>query len=429
MKRNNIDMKNSKITEKVFEPITIIKSIGSISYNLQYPTTGAKYIDKRIAHIVHEICSDFNKKYFNLRSFFHRYTSKKITLLLNYETHIFSVSHLSLIFFETHESNGLSSTQIHIYHFDLKEDREQKAEDLMYKNFQEIAVSYTRNFFCETDFYKRELLENYIETLKAGNRFNRFALTKDGVLFYFEPGSILPEKHGLIRLIIPYEDMQPNVPLPSILQSTRPTSSQKINMHKPMVALTFDDGPNPIYTQIILDTLEKYKATATFFDLGDLMEQFPSVSQRESSLSCEVACHSYNHKNYTRLSDSEIIHDMNKTAEIFHKVLMQDPAFFRPPYGCCDDRIKKLVNMPLILWSVDTRDWESRNPETILNVIKQYGNLDGKVILMHSIYESSARAVAMLIPYLLDKNYQLVTISQMIKLKYGESPKDGKLYF
>lgn len=85
--------------------------------------------------------------------------------------------------------------------------------------------------------------------------------------------------------------------------------------------------------------------------------------------------------------------------------------------------------MPLILWSVDTRDWESRNPETILNVIKQYGNLDGKVILMHSIYESSARAVAMLIPYLLDKNYQLVTISQMIKLKYSESPKDGKLYF
>ena len=237
--------------------------------------------------------------------------------------------------------------------------------------------------------------------------FDRFALTDEGVLFYFEPNIVLPQRYGLIRILIPYEDMQP--PKRYCTYCKFP----KTNLKKPMVALTFDDGPNPIYTNCIL---------------GNLIERFPTVSQRELSLNCEVACHFYDHKNFLNLSSAEITKDLKKCSRIFRRVLALEPALFRPPYGKYDHRVKDLADMPLILWSVDTRDWESHNAKSILRTVKKFGNLDGKVILMHSIHEASAKATALLIPYLLEHGYQLVTISEIIKLNYGEMPKKGKLY-
>lgn len=103
-----------------------------------------------------------------------------------------------------------------------------------------------------------------------------------------------------------------------------------------MVALTFDDGPNPIYTNCILDTLEKYDVTTTFFGLGNLIKRFPTISQRELSLNCEVACHFYDHKNFLNLSSAEITKDLKKCSRVFRRVLALEPALFRPPYGKYD---------------------------------------------------------------------------------------------
>ena len=136
----------------------------------------------------------------------------------------------------------------------------------------------------------------------------------------------------------------------------------------------------------------------------------------------------YDHKNFNKLTNAEIAADVQKTAAAFRKVLGRDPAIFRPPYGNCKDSVKKQLPMSIYLWSIDTLDWKSRDAKAIVDVVKSAGNLDGKVILMHGIYGSTAEATATLVPYLQKQGYELVTVSELVEAKHGETPQKGKIY-
>ena len=210
--------------------------------------------------------------------------------------------------------------------------------------------------------------------------------------------------------------------------STKTTNSnRKIDPKKPMVALTFDDGPNNTATPKILNTLEKYGVVATFFDLGTNISYFPKVVKREEALGCEVASHTYSHKNLNTLSTKQIQKDLNKAIKAYEDVLGHKPALVRPPYGNANATVKKTINYPLINWDIDTLDWKSRNATKILKEIHKYSDYDGRIILMHGIYDSTAEAVAKLVPELINKGYQLVTVSEMAQYK-GVTLKPGKVY-
>ena len=192
------------------------------------------------------------------------------------------------------------------------------------------------------------------------------------------------------------------------------------------VALTFDDGPNPVSTPMILDTLEKYKVHATFFDLGNLVVRYPDVVKREA-LNGEVGTHTYSHKNLNTLSVDAINQELKLSREASKKVLGTEPILLRPPYGNANATVKALANMPIINWDVDSLDWKYRNKDLTLNEIYKYGNLDGRIILMHSIYTSTAEAVAILVPDLLDKGYQIVSVSEMATYR-GYTLQTGTIY-
>lgn len=199
-----------------------------------------------------------------------------------------------------------------------------------------------------------------------------------------------------------------------------------IDPTKPMVALTFDDGPNGTSTPRILNTLEKYNVKATFFDLGYLVTTYPEIVKREEKIG-EVGLHSYNHKNLNKLTEAEIIADVTATKQAFNQVLGHDPILFRPPYGNANDLVKANVGMPLINWSVDSLDWKYRNVDLTMNEINKYGNLDGKIILMHSIHNATADTVEVLIPDLLSKGYQIVTVSELAYYR-GYTLQTGIIY-
>lgn len=209
--------------------------------------------------------------------------------------------------------------------------------------------------------------------------------------------------------------------------TTTTNKNRKINAKKPMVALTFDDGPNGTATPKILNTLEKYGVVATFFDLGQNIANYPKVVKREEELGCEVASHTYSHKNLNTLSTKQIQNDLNKAIKAYENVLGHKPALVRPPYGNANATVKKAINYPLINWDIDTLDWKSRNASKILNEVHKYSDYDGRIILMHGIYDSTADAVAKLVPELINKGYQLVTVSEMAQYK-GITLKPGKVY-
>lgn len=199
----------------------------------------------------------------------------------------------------------------------------------------------------------------------------------------------------------------------------------EIDPDKPMVALTFDDGPS-IYTKEILKALKKHDARATFFIVGERVSTYADTIKQASKQGCEIGSHSYSHANLGIASLSTINSQLNQTEDKVKKVLGYYTPLMRPPYGSIGTKLRKQVGKPMILWSIDTLDWKTRNAKStetkIMSNVK-----DGDIILMHDLYSQSRDAAIKVIPKLIKKGYQLVTVSEMAKYK-GFTMKDGEAY-
>lgn len=198
-----------------------------------------------------------------------------------------------------------------------------------------------------------------------------------------------------------------------------------IDPAKPMVAITYDDGPGK-RTNELLDVLEENKAHATFFLLGQKMNNSTAdLVKRMAQVGSEAANHSWSHPQLTKKNEEEIKKQMEDTNNSIVNLGGVTPMTFRPPYGAINDMVRANVKMPLILWSVDTLDWKTKDAKAtvdhVMNNVK-----DGDIILMHDVHDSTIDASKELIPKLIEAGYQLVTVSEMaaargITLEAGQS--------
>ena len=198
-----------------------------------------------------------------------------------------------------------------------------------------------------------------------------------------------------------------------------------IDPGKKLVALTFDDGPSE-YTKRILRTLKQYDSVATFFVVGNRVELFEDVLKEELEIGCEIGNHTYEHKVLTELNAEQIWLQIYRTNEAVKKVTGEYPTLMRPPCGYDNGSTNCIIAMPLILWSVDTKDWQTQNcycsVQTVLENVK-----DGDIILMHDMYEASAEAVETIVPSLIAEGYQLVTVSELAEYR-GMILQEGEEY-
>ena len=197
---------------------------------------------------------------------------------------------------------------------------------------------------------------------------------------------------------------------------------------KPMVALTYDDGPSNSATTRILDVLEKNNARATFFVVGSRVDSYKSQLQRAYKLNCEIGNHTYNHKTLTSLSANNVKSELSNTDKKIKAITGENPVLMRPPGGSYKNgTVKNNTAYPIIMWSVDTRDWENRNASKIVSNIKSNVG-DGSIVLMHDLYDSTAAATETIVPWLIGQGYQLVTVSEMMDAK-GIEMKNGVAYY
>lgn len=187
---------------------------------------------------------------------------------------------------------------------------------------------------------------------------------------------------------------------------------------RPMIALTFDDGPGE-YTETLLDTVEKYNIHVTFFMLGKNVEGRESTIQRMVKLGCEIGNHTWDHQELPNMDLDSALQEFQKTDDALVKACGQAPTVCRAPYGAITDEQISAVGKPFFMWSTDSLDWKLMDADADYNQIMNDSSLgDGSVILMHDIHEPSVKcATEKLIPALIDQGYKLVTVSELAEAK------------
>ena len=193
----------------------------------------------------------------------------------------------------------------------------------------------------------------------------------------------------------------------------------------PLIALTFDDGPGP-YTEKLLDCLEENNAKATFYMLGQNVENYPDIVKRMKDLGMELANHTYDHKDLTKLTKDQISEEIDKTSSLIQNAAGEMPDTLRPPGGSYNNQVQDLAEMPIVKWSIDTKDWKTKSEDQTYQCVMDNAQ-DGSVVLMHDIHEWSVDAAIRMIPDLLAEGYKLVTVQELAEAK-GITLEDGQVY-
>jgi len=192
------------------------------------------------------------------------------------------------------------------------------------------------------------------------------------------------------------------------------------------VALTFDDGPKAGTTDILLDGLRQRGASATFFVVGEQAQLFPELVQRIYREGHQLGNHTWSHVRLQGDDSKSLQEEIMKTEKLLQTLLGGEGYWLRPPYGQVEENNDLQISVPMVKWSVDPRDWESRDTGKIVQAV--ISNVrEGSIILLHDIYPSSVEAALRLVDALQNEGYCFVTVEELLRLN-GVEPRAGVLY-
>lgn len=208
--------------------------------------------------------------------------------------------------------------------------------------------------------------------------------------------------------------------IPTLAQSEYGHVYCKNSANVRRIALSFDDGPHPRYTERILKILEEYGVTATFFVIGVNALTYSEDLQKIVDSGCEIGNHTYSHGKMGEKDEGEIEREILLCEELLTSVTGKRPTLFRPPEGCLTEDVKraaKNLRYDVILWSVDTLDW-AMNPVANIEKIICEQVRGGDIILMHDYVSGgniTCEALRRMIPRLQQAGYEFVTVSELIR--------------
>ena len=389
--------------EKEEEIITIVEDKPDSVISIHYPKTHIEELDREIESDIVKQYMSFSKEYGNSD-----YLMDRDELNIDYQYYKTKNNYISIaltIYIDSYKLQN-PSWSIITYHFDGN-----KKEKLQLADFFSIEeLTKLKNKL------KNTLLEQYSDCILVENinqlftddfsNYPYFSFDQDNFYFYFPEEKLASDYHEMITIPIPHSELSVNIPL--IFSKEEETisiskqSSSAIDPAKPIVALTFDDGPSR-YTEEILETLKKHEVCATFFILGNKVEDYKEVLKKSIEYQNELGNHSYNHKWLSRLPVNSLKDQIEKTQQILQETLSYQPKYLRPTYGSVNDRIRKNTELKIVLWTVDTKDWKIKSIDRIVQ--KATTNIeDGDIILMHDIFERSAKALEKIIPTYYDRD-------------------------
>lgn len=196
-------------------------------------------------------------------------------------------------------------------------------------------------------------------------------------------------------------------------QTTSSSSTVDLMDGTKCVALTFDDGPHPVYTEQVLDVLEKQQVHATFFLMGKEVECYPQIVKRMHDEGHLIGNHTYSHIDICQTSCQEALQEVTRTNDLIYDICQEPVEWFRAPYGCASDSLEQKTQMIWVTWDVDPLDWSCQNADQIVNhIVKNVSEND--IILMHDAYPSTVEATERIIVQLREMGYTFVTVEQLM---------------
>ena len=179
------------------------------------------------------------------------------------------------------------------------------------------------------------------------------------------------------------------------------------------IAITFDDGPHPYYTEQLLDGLKERDIKATFFVTGMHVEQNPDVIKRMSEEGHLIGNHTYSHIQLSSSNGDAFRQELIQTNEVIEELTGQEVQYVRPPYGTWDKKFEKELNMFPVLWTIDPLDWCSDNVACIVQKVTSKAE-ENAIILMHDEYKSTVTAAFQIIDELTEQGYEFVTVDELL---------------
>ncbi|QSJ02058.1 polysaccharide deacetylase family protein [Bacillus sp. 3a] len=422
---------------KNVEIVTLVNDGKFMRYAVNYPLFHQKELDDKIQSYANSALEHFKKTFSEAKDIDEH---KRYELNIDYEM-VHYAKQSAAIRFTTYTYTGQQNgTTNHLtINFDFQKKTFLDTKDLFLSKTNYLKKL---SYITYTELRKDKTLSKDQPLLQKGTapdaqNFSQFALKDKYVEFYFPASQVAAEDLGpqtlaikktLLKDILKPEYMdklknknEMKEPNPKRKAVKLPQKS-KLDPNKKAIALTFDDGPNPATTSKILDALKANKGHATFFVLGSRVQYYPGMLADILKGGNEIGNHSYNHPLLTRLPLDEAVKQVKDTQQLIEKASGYTPTHFRPPYGGTNQDINHAIGMKVTLWDVDPEDWKIRNSQQITNRVLSHA-ADGRTVLMHDIYESSAQAAVKIIHELTKQGYQLVTVSELEQLKKERQSK------
>ncbi len=227
-------------------------------------------------------------------------------------------------------------------------------------------------------------------------------------------------KWQLVNTVLPYPDFRQWM--------TEEAQLQTDNSHRPIISITYDDGPIRVQTERVLRALADNGASATFFCLGRNVEMWPDIVRRQLDFGHTVGSHTYKHKYDFQVSADYLREDRLQCKRIQREAAGLAPELFRAPGGNTDKYQKYNIGWPIILWRFSAGDTSDHNNAYKIADRIAFNAKDGDIILLHDIYEKTAKGSEMFLSRLAEAGYLFATVDEMLYL-HGITPQPDTIYY
>lgn len=201
--------------------------------------------------------------------------------------------------------------------------------------------------------------------------------------------------------------------LTAVSANASETQEVPVDLQSKKVALTFDDGPHPYYTEQLLDGLKERGVVATFFVTGEHAVLHPDVIKRMDEEGHLVGNHTYSHMQLADSNQEEFKEELVATSEVIEEIIGEEVIYVRPPYGTWDKSFEDELNMIPVLWTVDPLDWCSDNASVVVARVVEEAE-ENDIILMHDYYDTSVTAALEVVDELKERGFTFVTVEEIL---------------